>query len=180
MAVAVGWPRLLVSALRGGRDPAKEQLVGWIVSGMEAESLADLGEDFARSLLRRKLRPEMRRRIDWHRSRGDQVVIVSASPAVYVEPAGRQLGVDGVIATDLEFDANGRCTGRFRGPNCRGAEKATRLTSWLRDRPARVWAYGNSKGDNELLAMADVAVRVRRFSTPDMGADPVTLPPNRR
>ena len=41
------------------------------------------------------------------------------------------------------------------GPNCRGAEKVRRLTDWLGgEAPGRLWAYGNSSGDRELLAAA--------------------------
>ncbi len=47
------------------------------------------------------------------------------------------------------------------GPNVRGPEKAVRLRSWLGgDVPEMLWAYGNSSGDTELLAMADAPVWV--------------------
>ena len=47
-----------------------------------------------------------------------------------------------------------------------------RLREWMRasfgDEPVQVVAYGDSAGDNELLAMADVPVRIsrRRLATP--------------
>ncbi len=163
---------MITSALRGGRDPAKELLIGRVVAGMETTELADIGEEFAEQHLRRRLRPQMSQRIDWHRAHGHEVVIVSASPSVYVEPAGRRLGADAVIATVLEVDAEGRYTGRFRGRNCRGTEKAARLATWLGGARPRLWAYGNSGGDDELLAMADVAVRVGRFFNPDLESKP--------
>ena len=58
-----------------------------------------------------------------------------------------------------------RLTGRMAGPNCRGPEKVARLEEWLAARcdgePAHVFAYGDSAGDRDLLARADVATRVR-------------------
>jgi phosphatidylglycerophosphatase C len=117
----------------------------------------------------------MRRRLEWHRRAGHRLVIVSASPTIYLETAGRLLGVDAVLATELEVDGNGRLTGRLSRPNCRGAEKALRLQAWLESagrapsgRPRELWAYGDSAGDGEMLALADVAVWVgwrRRWST---------------
>lgn len=50
--------------------------------------------------------------IDQHRRDGDLVVIVSASPEEIVEPLGRYLGVDRVIATRAEVDDEGKYTGR--------------------------------------------------------------------
>ena len=40
-------------------------------------------------------------------------------------------------------------------------EKAARLRHWLDGAPAEVWAYGDSRGDRELLAMADHPVLIR-------------------
>jgi phosphatidylglycerophosphatase C len=60
-----------------------------------------------------------------------------------------------VCAVELEAEG-GRLTGRMVGANCRGAEKVRRLTTWLDgEPPTRLWAYGNSSGDRELLAAAD-------------------------
>jgi phosphatidylglycerophosphatase C len=110
----------------------------------------------------------MRRRLDWHRRAGHQIVIVSASPTLYVEPTGRRLGVDAVLATELEVGSDERLTGKLSGRNCRGDEKATRLRAWLEaswpaavDHPRpRLWAYGDSRGDTQMLELADVAAWV--------------------
>jgi phosphatidylglycerophosphatase C len=66
------------------------------------------------------------------------------------------------LSTELEVGADGLLTGRLVGANVRGAEKARRLDDWLGDRPAYVWAYGDSSGDRMLFARADHAVRVGR------------------
>ena len=85
---------------------------------------------------------------------------MSASLGVYLETVGRLLGVDAVLSTELEVDAAGTCTGRMLGGNCRGAEKARRLRAYLQSDDVEVWAYGDSAGDTELLAMADHPIRV--------------------
>jgi phosphatidylglycerophosphatase C len=92
-------------------------------------------------------------------------VLVSASPELYVAPIGRRLGFDAVLATRLEVGADGRLTGRLLGANCRGAEKVARLRQWRGDGLALAYAYGDSAGDTEMLALAATAVRLARRRT---------------
>jgi phosphatidylglycerophosphatase C len=90
----------------------------------------------------------------------------SAAIRVYLAPLGRLLGFDAVLATRLEVGEGGLLTGRLQGVNCRGCEKELRLRSWLAaslgDAAVELWAYGDSAGDRELLAMADHPSRVSR------------------
>jgi HAD superfamily hydrolase (TIGR01490 family) len=157
---------------RASRDEAKEALLTRLLAGADLQQLSESGQAFADRLVTREIRPAMRRRLDWHRRAGHRVVIVSASPTLYLDAAGRGLGVDAVLATELEVGAEGRLTGRLAGRNCRGDEKARRLRAWLdgsgHEPSSPVWAYGDSQGDTEMLALADVAVWVgwRRLLTP--------------
>ena len=78
-----------------------------------------------------------------------------------------RLGLDEVEAVELVVDADGLLTGAMIGPNCRGPEKVVRLDGWLAgaglDRSSiELWAYGDSTGDDELLAAADHAHRCGR------------------
>jgi phosphatidylglycerophosphatase C len=78
---------------------------------------------------------------------------------VYLSPLGNRLGFDGILATSLEVGDDGRLTGRLSGANVRRAEKVARLRGWLKEElngaPYELWAYGDSKGDKELLALAE-------------------------
>jgi phosphatidylglycerophosphatase C len=105
---------------------------------------------------------DARDRIAWHRREGHEVAIVSASLDVYLDEVARTLGVAHVLCTSLDRDAQGACTGALRGANCRGPEKAARLRALLGDEDVELWAYGNSSGDDEMLAFAQHPVRVRR------------------
>jgi phosphatidylglycerophosphatase C len=143
------------------RDAEKERLLATLLRGHAAVDVAAAGERFAAELARtRPFRTEMVERIAWHRAEGHAVVVVSASLDVYLDPLAPELGVDHVIATRLAVDERGRLTGRLDGPNVRGPEKARRLQEWLGDERAEIWAYGNSAGDRELLALADHPRRV--------------------
>ena len=118
--------------------------------------MAAAGTRYAARLLPR-LRPDGLERVRWHQQRGDRVVLVSASLGVYLRPLADELGLDGVEAVELVVDADGLLTGAMIGPNCRGPEKVVRL-----DGGNELWAYGDSTGDDELLAAADHAHRCGR------------------
>lgn len=138
----------------GGRDAAKAVLLSRSVAGVPEEQARRVGEAFA-EVLAGCVRPEMAERLAWHRGEGHQLVLVSASLAVYLEPFGRIHGFDDVIATRLEVGQDGRLTGRIDGSNVRAAQKAILLTELLGGAPVTLWAYGDSRGDREMLAMAD-------------------------
>ena len=167
-ASAVLLPRLVHAAVAGGRvaDRSKELLFQRVLSGVPVERAERFAVGFARGHLESHLRPDVHRRFEWHRRRGDRVVIVSASPELYVAEAGRLLGADGVVATRLEVAGDDTLTGRYRGANCRGDEKLRRLRQWMEESgggPERLWAYGNSRGDLTMLGAADVGVDVGRL-----------------
>lgn len=159
-----------LSLLRAGgwkldRDVSKADLVARLLAGYPADRLAEEGEAFGLQLARR-IRPHMSKRLDWHRDQGHRVLLVSASLQAYLEPLGRSLGLDAVLATRLEVGPDGRLTGRLEGVNCRGPEKEVRVREWLAGNAngaaVELWAYGDSTGDRELLAMADYPQLIRR------------------
>jgi phosphatidylglycerophosphatase C len=157
-----------------------------VLSGIELERAETVGTDFARRHLDSHLRPTVHQRFDWHRRRGDRVVIVSASPELYIRAAGDRLGADWVIATRMAVTEGGVLTGRYDGLNCRGDEKLRRLRLWITESgeaPARLWAYGNSRGDLTMLRAADEGVNVGRLgrlgrlrSFPGLGGIPDGMP----
>jgi phosphatidylglycerophosphatase C len=187
--------KLVRAALVGGAaaDDAKEALFVRTLAGRPAREVAQRAALFGVSHYRHRGRTKLRARLDWHRRQGHRVVVVSASPEYYVRAVGHELGVDAVVATRLEVDADGRLTGHFDGGNCRGARKLQGLMQWIEasseetdigegahvgahhpthdpthdpthgtGRPY-LWAYGNSAGDLEMLAAADVGIDAGRL-----------------
>ena len=151
----------------GSRDDAK---AAWVRAAMRGLPLADVtaeAEQFA-ARLESRVAPEAIGRIRWHRSRGHEVVLISASLQIYLAPFGRRVGFDAVLATGLEVGADGRFTGRLEGGNVRGEEKVARLRQWLGVDTCELWAYGDSDGDRELLAAADHGYRISRKGFPDL------------
>ena len=70
-----------------------------------------------------------------------------------------------MLATRLEVDADDRLTGRLIGANCRGPEKVVRLREWRGEALAVAFAYGDSDGDREMLALAATPANVGRRLT---------------
>lgn len=150
------------------RDLTKAALLRELFRGEDPARVAEQGMAYARTFST-VLRPSMVSQLEWHLDAGHEVVVVSASLAAYLEPFAAERGVDHVIGVELEVGPDGLLTGAQVGPNVRGAEKATRLRSWLDgEEPEHLWAYGNSSGDRELLAMAThpVWVSERRPARP--------------
>lgn len=150
------------------RNAMKAELLEQLVGGRDVADLEATARVFAADVIARHLRSEAIERADWHRAQGHRLVIVSASLALYLRPIAEHLRFDTVLATELETGDDGRLTGRMRGENVRGPEKARRLDEWIAQEYAAtspfVWAYGDSTGDKELWARADRAVRLGRHA----------------
>ncbi|MGH9111840.1 MAG: HAD-IB family hydrolase [Acidimicrobiales bacterium] len=142
------------------RDALKVALVSELFRGWPAERLEALGRAYVPALLE-GLRPELLDRTRWHRREGHATVIVSASLGAYLRPLADQLELDAALAVELVAGGDGRLTGEVVGGlNTRGPEKVARLAGWLDarygpDHDVELWAYGDSAGDEALLARAD-------------------------
>jgi phosphatidylglycerophosphatase C len=150
-----------VAAGRGDRDLEKAAVVAALLAGRSRAELEEAGRLHAAAMLR-DTRSDVVGRLGWHRRQGHEIVLVSASLRCYLEPFGAALGADAVLCTDLVYDASGVATGELLGGNCRGPAKAARLLEWAGAGRGEVWAYGNSAGDDDLLALAAHPVRVGR------------------
>lgn len=103
----------------------------------------------------RMCRIEMLEKINWHLENEHIVVIVSASVKNWIEPWAIENNIGKVISTEIE-DSGGYISGRFSTKNCYGEEKVNRLKDIFPERDQYIlYAYGDSSGDNELLAFAD-------------------------
>jgi phosphatidylglycerophosphatase C len=144
------------------RDAAKARVVERLIAGRDHAAVLDAGNSYGERVATRSVTDAMRERLTWHQDAGHEIVIVSASLDVYVGAAARSLDIDHVLCTTLAVGDDGRCTGALQGGNCRGVEKAARLRAHLGPDDVELWAYGNSGGDREMLALAQHPVWVRR------------------
>ena len=145
--VVIGYKLGMISASRGRQVAAR---VGF--QGEDAARMRRLGVEYATTTLPAQVRQSALDRIAWHRSRGDQVVIVSASLDLYLSPWCRR-GLD-CICTTLE-ERDGRLTGRCVGGDCAGLEKSAGFGSdSISAATETVYAYGDSGEDREMLELA--------------------------
>jgi len=161
----LGTPRFLklvvrslpeLGAYRLGRlrnDVVKEIVLRRSLGGQEPERLRAAVARFVEQGLPELLSGPVWARAQEHRARGHGLILVTATLGLYAEPWAKSAGFDATIATQLELDDEGRITGRLRGANCYGPEKARRLRDFLQGE-SLLWAYGNSRGDREMLDMA--------------------------
>ena len=147
-------PLLVLMKLRlYSNGKAKQRLFAWFFRGMPIETFDALCQSFALSH-RHLLRPETVRLLQQALSEGSEVLVVSASIDNWVQPFFPAVTV---LGTQIEV-IDGRLSGRFLTPNCYGQEKVRRILALHPDRSAyRLTAYGDSRGDRELLAFADEA-----------------------
>ena len=151
--------RLLPMATRRDRDRLRALATDIVFRDRAVEELDAEAASWGVTIAETLLRADMVARLRWHVEQGHRVVIVTASYEHYVRVVAKVLGDVDVVGTRLEV-ADGRCTGRLDGANCRGPEKLRRLEAWMRanglDRnDVTLYAYGDSSGDRELLAAAD-------------------------
>ena len=148
----------LITAYFAGFYPngkLKESIFSFFYKGTSLKQFNEWGHLFV-SEIRKSIRPKALAAINEHLSKGDEVVIVSASIENCIKPWAHEVGCRKVIATQVETDEKGFLTGRFSSPNCYGAEKVNRFKSAYPHRDSFVlWAYGDSRGDKELIEYAD-------------------------
>ncbi len=139
---------------------AKQKLFSKMFKGMGKSEFSSLGESFV-PLIDSDLRQSTIDLINKHKSSGHTIVIVSASIADWIRPWAEKQGFDAVIATEAETDLQDRLTGRFSTPNCHGKEKVNRIKERFRDlSQIETFAYGDSHGDDEMLAFACHAQKI--------------------
>ena len=145
-------PLLVLMKLRlYSNGKAKQKVFAHFFKGMTIEAFDALCQDFA-STHRHLLRPEVVSQLEQALSDGAEVLVVSASIYNWVQPFFQKAKV---LGTQIEV-IDGRLTGRFLTPNCYGKEKVERILALLPNRSEyHLTAFGDSRGDREMLAFAD-------------------------
>lgn len=160
---------LSVGAIRSGHwaDDAKERLFYKILVGRDLDEVRETSRTFALEHLAHKGRAKILERLEWHRERGHDIVIVSASPQLYVDVMVEATQAKAGMGTRLAVDARSKLTGSYLGKNCRGTEKMRRLSEWIDEQhyplAPVIYAYGNSRGDRRLLRGATYPFDVGRL-----------------
>jgi phosphatidylglycerophosphatase C len=152
--------RLPIALLRyalGARDRGvlKSRVITMVMGGDLRQDIDDWTRDFVASMHGRGLfRPAALAALATHRRGGDYLVLLSASPDLYVPRIGTLLGFDLTVCTEIRWQGD-RLEGALSSLNRHGDEKR-RVLDELRARHPElsIAAYGNSASDLPHLCVA--------------------------
>ena len=149
-------PALILYLLRRiDRGELKAALMRRTLGGESRAALDAWGVRFVERLLSGGVRRQALSAIEAHRRAGDLLVLMSASPDLYVPAIGRALGFSESVCTGVRWDGD-RLNGDLATPNRRGEEKSRCLEVLKREHPGLpTLAYGNSSSDLPHLRLAD-------------------------
>jgi len=142
------------------RGALKGSVMHLLFAGLTRPQIDELAGEFAAETIRTHLHRESRGVIAAHAAAGDRLVLMSASPDLYVPRIATLLGFHESTCSAVRW-AGDIVDGRLAGPNCRGAEKSHRLEALKARHPgASVVAYGNSASDLDHMRRCEAAVYV--------------------
>ena len=148
-------PAALAYAIDRDRGKIKAASVAVFLKGMPRAKLAAEAEAYAEEIWSQFMRPDALAKWKEWGERGVHRVIVTASPETTIAPFANRLGAENLIGTKLRFDAEDRLTGAFETPNCRREQKVLRIHEVYGPDVRVLAAYGDTSGDEQMIAMAD-------------------------
>ncbi len=124
----------------------KELIFSTFFKGTTVDYAQQLGDKYAKERIVEICLPQALARIAYHKAQGHDLVLLTASPSLWIQAWSDTLGFD-IIATNFQIKDN-RFTGKIEGKNCYGKEKIARLGAHynLADY-AESYGYGDSKAD---------------------------------
>lgn len=139
----------LALALKPLADNTPEQLAAW-------------HQQFMASKIEPHILPKAEELLARHRTKGDTLLIITATNRFITGPIAERLGVDDLIAVEPEM-IDGRYTGQVDGVPSYREGKVTRLHAWLEAQDLTMdgaWFYSDSHNDLPLLEKVDNPVAV--------------------
>ncbi|MGE5187291.1 MAG: HAD family hydrolase [Acidobacteriota bacterium] len=122
--------------------------------GASEDRLVVLAEELFEDVIQPNIYPRARELIDESRRAGVRQVLVSGALDFTMRPLARYLGIDDLIANQLEF-VDHYATGKLKKPFVAGATKADIMRSFAKQHAidlAESWAYTDSFSDYPMLA----------------------------
>jgi phosphatidylglycerophosphatase C len=154
-------PALAGYALHRDRGQLKSQAIRMVMGGADRASVDAWADAFVGRLQARHLfRPAALAALAAHRAAGDRLVLMSASPDLYVPRIGTLLGFERTLCTEISWREE-LLDGSLKTPNLRGEEKLRCLIRLRAQYPGLPFvAYGNSASDLAHMKQADRALLV--------------------
>ena len=159
-------PLCLAPLLRyfmSGRDRGalKGEVIRLTLGGLTRTELDPWAASFTRRLLGTGMYAEALTCIAAHRRAQAHMVLLSASPDLYVPTIATALGFDECICSEVRWRADGTLDGTLVSVNRRGAEKTRCVLRLLAEhQPLLAHAYGNSRADLDHLRLVSAGTYV--------------------
>ena len=136
----------------------RSKLFRAMFSNADVLELEQIAQEYAANLIS-QLNPPLLKQLKQHQALGDDVVLVSASVDVYLKHVCELLNID-LICTHTE-QVDDVYTGQYTTPDCSSKQKRLRiLEKYSLDHYSVIYAYGNSREDEEMLALANYTYMV--------------------
>ncbi len=123
--------------------------------GQSEDRLVVLAEELFEDVVKPNIYPRAKDLIEESRRAGCRQVLLSGALDFTMRPLARYLGVDDLIANQLEFVDN-YATGKLKKPFVAGATKAEIMRAYAKEHGidlAESWAYSDSFSDYAMLAV---------------------------
>lgn len=135
-------------------EKAKQLIFSTLFKSESVDYFENSIKTYYQTTLKNRLKKDALTKILWHKNSMHQVFIVSANFDLIVQQFAKEQSI-GLISTQLNIEDN-TITGKFITPNCYGPEKVNRIKKEVSDLDSytKIYAYGDSKGDREMLALA--------------------------
>lgn len=133
---------------------AKEIVISYFFKNYRVKDFKELADRYSTTQLNRIIKDSAIERLKWHIDRGDRVIVISASIKCWLNSWIESNSIE-LISSELEIKDE-KLTGKLSGKNCFGAEKVERVRAKVKfDEFEKIYAYGDSRGDLEMLELAD-------------------------
>lgn len=140
--------------------PLRERKV--YLEGKDPSVIEDCAREFFENEMFGALSVKGRERLEAHRQSGHQLILISGAPDFLITPLAAALNVPTLFAARVER-VGGRYTGAVIPPLPYGAGKRQLIVSHAQERGlelANSFAYGDSPGDTEILALVGYPIVV--------------------
>ena len=90
----------------------------------------------------------------------DELILISATPSIFLEKISKELGFDKLLATEFE-NTNKLFDSKIKGANCKGKEKVNRLNEYI-DNYTILKFYSDSMSDKPLFDLAGEKIFINK------------------
>lgn len=166
LLIAAGWTQLQYKRGRCPRAAVKLAMMRWAMRGASQAKMQQAGREFAQKDVASGLRSGAHDALNYHKARGDKLILISAAVDVVARPMGELMGFDYILATEMAFDSCNKLKLNFKTPNCYGEEKVNRFNKLIAEKPdlkqyhTEVTFYSDSISDLAMFRCAHICVAV--------------------